>query len=255
MELEKIPEVTMDSGHGDHDDRGFYGPEEEGDNNFLTVELIAKHLEDNYIVKVNKTRKKMSDNPWPGRGSMYPNQLLFYSRHSNSLDSAPGTVRGVTMYYLYGKTLAATLATRLSKFMGNNDRGPVYAVGAQSMLVLREAKAAGTKYLILAEVGFHDNPIDAKLLVEKRAEIAKIEAETIAEHLKLKKKTAPKPTPVPVPPVVTPKPPASVPTPGLDKAQQWAVDLGIIADRDWDKNLTKSQLAWILFDYNRKGVK
>lgn len=40
----------------------------------------------------------------------------------------------------------------------------------------------------------------------------------------------------------------------LDRAQQWAVDNGILANKDWDKPMTKSQVAWAIYTAKKRGL-
>lgn len=184
-----MPLVVLDPGHGAEDDRNFYGSGyewDEGINNYLTCVLIKQHLIDNFDVTVKMTRNKVTDNPWPGRGRMYSNPDMFYSRHSN----ASGTgARGTEVYYQPGDSIsgsfAATHSAKVAAFFGHNNRG----AKAVSMIVCNEAKSAGAKIAVLVEAGFHDTQADATILVTKRPQLAVLEAEGIAQQLNLQPKT------------------------------------------------------------------
>ena len=177
--------IVLDPGHGT-DDRGFYGDGEErteGVNNFLTCVEIKKYLEERYVVDIKMTRQKVTDNPWPGRGGMYPNADLFYSRHSNAYN---GTVRGSEVLIGSGSAAASKLAVdlcaKMSELFGHNNRG---LINGDSFVVIKEAKAAGAKMAMLAEFGFHDNKADADYMITNRKLIAAWEGELIAKHLAL----------------------------------------------------------------------
>lgn len=181
--------IVLNAGHTTADDRGFIGPETEGGNNAKTVELIKQHLEANYICEVKAVSQPTTD--FSKLGSTYPNATLFYSRHSNSYN---GSVKGVEVFYTYGKTLAQNIAKATASILNTTLRGEAGAKPNNNYYaVLNQAKAAGVKYALLAEIGFHDNATEAALMVTKRSEIAKAEAEAIAEYLKLERKPLPQP--------------------------------------------------------------
>ena len=177
--------IVLDPGHGT-DDRGFYGDGEErteGVNNFLTCVEIKKYLEERYVVDIKMTRQKVTDNPWPGRGGMFPNADLFYSRHSNAYN---GTVRGSEVFVGTGSPAASKLAfdlcVKMAELFGHNNRG---LLNGDIMAVVREAKETGTKMAMLAEFGFHDTKTDADYMIANRKLIAAWEGELIAKHLAL----------------------------------------------------------------------
>lgn len=208
-----MKKLVLDPGHGANDDRGFYGDgaeRTEGVNNFLTCVEIKKYLEERYVVDIKMTRQTVNDNPWPGRGSMYPNVDLFYSRHSNAYN---GTVRGSEVLVGTGSAaaskLAAELCAKMAELFGHNNRG---LVNGDSFAVIREAKSSGAKMAMLAEFGFHDNKIDADFMINNRKLIAAWEGEIIAKHLAL-----PAIQKIVVAPVATPvAKPVTTPTTGVD---------------------------------------
>ena len=178
--------IVLDPGHGPDDDRGFYGEgteRTEGVNNFLTCLEIKKYLEERYVVDIKMTRQKVTDNPWPGRGSMFPNVDLFYSRHTNAYN---GVVRGSEVFVGTGSPAASKLAfdlcVKMAELFGHNNRG---LLNGDIMAVVREAKETGTKMAMLAEFGFHDTKLDADYMIANRKLIAAWEGELIAKHLDL----------------------------------------------------------------------
>ena len=52
-------------------------------------------------------------------------------------------------------------------------------------MIINHAIKNGVPNAVMAEVGFHSNAQDAEILVEKRVELAELEAELIAKHLKI----------------------------------------------------------------------
>lgn len=215
-------------------DRGFYGSgyeENEGVNNYLTMVLMKQFLESRYIVEVVISRTKVTDYPSIETATaMLKDADLMYSYHSNA--GAP-SVRGTEMWVGSGNPAASRLAVELSaetaKLFGHNNRGLKYG---DTYKVIRHAKLNGAKMAIMGENGFHTNPTDAEILVSKRVEIAELQAEIIAKHLKLEEK-----------PVEKKK---------LDTAEKWAVDNGIMRDEKWNEPATRSQMAWWLFDLVKK---
>lgn len=187
--------IVLNAGHKPTDDRDFVGPETEGGNNAKTVALMKQHLEANYICEVVLVSQPTTD--FSKLGSTYPNATLFYSRHSNAYNTK---ARGVEVFYTYGKTLAQNIAKATAAILNTTVRGTKEEAGAKrnseafggaGFAVLNQAEKAGVKYAFLAEIGFHDNPTEAKRMVEKRKELAIAEAEEIAKYLKLERKPQP----------------------------------------------------------------
>lgn len=228
--------IMLNGGHIKKDDRGFLGPETEGGNNDKTIDLIAKYLSD-YEAEVVIVDQ---DNgvPFEKIGSMYPNATLFYSHHTNAFR---GVGKGTEVFYGYGRTLAQNIATRTAAILESVTRGDDNGAKDNAkegfLSVIKQAQKAGVKYQLLGEIGFHDNAKEAKLMVEKRPQIAKAIGEEIVKYLKLKKREK------------------QVEKPKLDAAQQWAVDNGIASDRNWEGPISKSTLVWVLFDFWKKFIK
>lgn len=232
--------VYLIPGHGgDPDsDRGFDGTgreEHEGINNWLTSKLMQEYLESKYIVTVYNSRPKVDDYPTIAEAcAMHKDVDLVYSFHSNaSLDK---TVRGTEMWIATGNAvtsqMAVELAAETAKLFGHRNRG---VKDGKDYKVIRHAKANGAKMAIMAENGFHSNPTDADILVGKRVQIAELQAEIIAKHLKLEVKPVEKRE--------------------LDTAEKWAVDNGIMRNEKWNEPATRSQMAWWLFDLVKKWKK
>ena len=180
--------IVLDPGHGGDADskRGFYGTGEdrnEGINNFKTCVAIKKYIEERYLADVKMTRSSVEDYPWPGRGDMFPGADLFYSRHSNSFN---GAVRGSEVFVGTGSPAASLLAfaicSKTAELFGHNNRG---LLNGNTFVVIGEAKAAGAKMAMLAEIGFHDAKLDADFMIANRNLIAAWEGELIAQHLGL----------------------------------------------------------------------
>lgn len=187
-----MKKVGLNAGHdADLDsDRGFAGTGyeyHEGRNNFLTCVLIKGYLESKYEVEVLMSRNNIEDSPSIAESvEILKSCDLLYSRHSNAYN---GRVRGCEAYAkkgdLQSEALAKAISKKLSAVMGNNDRG---MKSGDNMKVVNMGKNAGIPLVVMAEIGFHDNPLDAELLVEKRVEIAEAEAEVIAQFMDLPEK-------------------------------------------------------------------
>ncbi len=239
--------IILDPGHGGNlaSDRGFYGggyEQNEGVNNFLTCSLIKAFLESRYKVEVLMTRQKVTDYPTiTERGKMAQGYDFLYSRHSNASDKS---VRGTEIWYnpKVNKKWADEASKVIADFFGHNWRNKYTKNGAdidgtakvEGFLIINHAIKNGVPNAVMAEVGFHSNTKDAEILVEKRVELAELEAELIAKHLKLEVKPVEKKE--------------------LDTAEKWAVDNGIMQDMKWDEPATRSQMAWWLFMMNRKFI-
>ena len=231
--------LVFDPGHGDTpaSKRGFLGStaeHNEGVNNWITVQLIIAFLKSRYLGEFITTRPNRSGYPTLAqRGAMAKGADLFYSRHSNAFSDK--SVRGTEMWVgtssSKASALSAELAKNVSAFFGHRNRG---LKNGDNYAVVRYAKAAGCPMAIMAECGFHTNEVDADMLVNKRVELAEIEAETIAQFMNLEVKPVEKRE--------------------LDTAEKWAVDNGIMQDMKWDEPATRSQMAWWLFMLNRKFI-
>ena len=188
-----MDKVVLNGGHIKADDRNFLGSETEGGNNDKTIDLIAKFLSD-YVVEVHIVDQ---DNkvPFKELGSRYPNATLFYSHHTNAWDEGRGTARGTEVFYGYGRTLAQNIATRTAAIIGTvtrgGDKGAKNNAKEGFLSVIKQAQKAGVKYQLLGEIGFHDNPTESKMIVEKRPQIAQAIGEEIVKYLKLEKKPKP----------------------------------------------------------------
>lgn len=237
--------IMLDPGHGGDpvSDRGFYGSgyeQNEGVNNFLTCKLIKAYLEARYIVEVRMTRDNVTDYPTIAqRGVMAKGADFLYSRHSNASDDK--TVRGTEIWYSkVNKEFADSASKTIADFFGHPWRNKYAKPGAdidgtakvEGFMIINHAIKNGVPNAVMAEIGFHTNPLDAEILVEKRVELAELEAELIAKHLKLEVKPVEKKE--------------------LDTAEKWAVDNGIMRDEKWTEPATRSQMAWWLFDLVKK---
>ena len=237
--MAELMEVVLNDGHLEKDDRGFLGKETEGGNNKKTVALIKKYLEE-YDVIVRVVSQD-DGTPFEKLGYKYPNATLFYSHHTNS-----GGGRGTEVFYHYGRTLAQNIAQRTAKILNTVVREQVKGdkgakknsnqFGGAGYAVINQARKAGVKYQLMGEIGFHDNEKEVKLIVSERDKIAFAIADEIAKYLKLEKK------------VDKNKPKEDE----LDVAQNWAVNNGIMRDMMWDEPITRHQMAWWLFDLEKK---
>ena len=229
----KMMKIVLNPGHLSTDDRGFLGPETEGGNNKKTVALIKKYLDD-YDCEVVIVAQD-DGVPFSQLGLKHPDATLFYSHHTNAYN---GKARGTEVFFHYSRSLAENIAHRTAEILQTVTRGEKGAKKNNNYYaVINQAVKAGVKYQLMGEIGFHDNPKENKLIVEKREEIARAIAEEIVKYLKLKKKE--------VKPVKK----------DLDVAQKWAVDSGIMQDKMWDEPATRHQMAWWLFDLYKKFIK
>ena len=225
--------IVLNPGHLSTDDRGFLGTETEGGNNKKTVALIKKYLDD-YDCEVVIVAQD-DGVPFSQLGLKHPNATLFYSHHTNAYNAK---ARGTEVFFHYGRTLAENVAQRTATILQTVTRGEKGAKKNNNYFaVINQAVKAGVKYQFMGEIGFHDNPKENKLIVEKRDEIAFAIADEIAKYLKLKKKEV--------------KPMKK----DLDIAQRWIVDNGIMQDMKWDEPATRHQMAWWFFDFHKKYIK
>lgn len=161
--------------------------------------LVKEYLEKNYsnieIITTRSSRDK--DLALYNRGYKAKGCDGFYSFHSNACETESVDrvviIRGlgVTSVNDYAKELGDVIkkcigvsqTTQVYEKRGNN--GEWYGV-------LRGAKAAGVKERFIIEHGFHTNTRTAKWLYEDSnlSKLAKEEAEVIAKHYKLQKKSS-----------------------------------------------------------------
>lgn len=191
-----MKKIVLNPGHLSTADRDFLGPETEGGNNKKTVALIKKYLEE-YICEVVVVAQD-DGIPFSKLGSMHPDAELFYSHHTNSFN---GKARGTEVFYHYGRTLAQNISVRTAKLLETitrdtkkGDKGAKRnrdQFNGAGYAVINQAVKAGVKYQLMGEIGFHDNPKENKLMIERRDEIALTIAEEIAKYLKLEKKPIP----------------------------------------------------------------
>ena len=225
--------IVLNPGHLSTDDRGFLGTETEGGNNKKTVALIKKYLDD-YDCEVVIVAQD-DGVPFSQLGLKHPDATLLYSHHTNAYN---GKARGTEVFFHYGRTLAENIAQRTSTILETVTRGEKGAKKNNNYFaVINQAVKAGVKYQLMGEIGFHDNPKENKLMIEKRDEIAQAIGEEIVKYLKLKKKEV--------------KPMKK----DLDIAQKWIVDNGIMRDEKWTEPATRHQMAWWFFDFHKKFIK
>ena len=228
--------IVLNPGHLSTDDRGFLGPETEGGNNKKTVALIKKYLDD-YDCEVVIVAQD-DGVPFSQLGLKHPDATLFYSHHTNAYN---GKARGTEVFFHYGRSLAENIAQRTATILQTVTRGEKGAKKNNNYFaVINQAVRAGVKYQLMGEIGFHDNPKENKLMIEKRDEIAQAIGEEIVKYLKLNKKE--------VKQVADKKK-------DLDIAQRWIVDNGIMQDMKWDEPATRHQMAWWFFDFHKKFIK
>ena len=228
--------IVLNPGHLSTDDRGFLGPETEGGNNKKTVALIKKYLDD-YDCEVVIVAQD-DGVPFSQLGLKHPDATLFYSHHTNAYN---GKARGTEVFFHYGRSLAENIAQRTATILQTVTRGEKGAKKNNNYFaVINQAVKVGVKYQLMGEIGFHDNPKENKLMIEKRDEIAQAIGEEIVKYLKLNKKE--------VKQVADKKK-------DLDIAQRWIVDNGIMQDMKWDEPATRHQMAWWFFDFHKKFIK
>jgi N-acetylmuramoyl-L-alanine amidase len=228
--------IVLNPGHLSTDDRGFLGTETEGGNNKKTVALIKKYLDD-YDCEVVIVAQD-DGVPFSQLGLKHPDATLFYSHHTNAYN---GKARGTEVFFHYGRSLAENIAQRTAEILQTVTRGEKGAKKNNNYFaVINQAVRAGVKYQLMGEIGFHDNPKENKLMIEKRDEIAQAIGEEIVKYLKLNKKE--------VKQVADKKK-------DLDIAQRWIVDNGIMQDMKWDEPATRHQMAWWFFDFHKKFIK
>lgn len=189
-----MTKIVLDYGHGagkEWNRGGVYF--NEGDNNFDFGKLLKVELEKYTGIQVFETRATKSSNPsLAARASMFNKEYpdLFLSIHSNAYN---GKVSGVETFYRSGNpnknnTLLRKLVETTVNVLGIRNRGVKdYPFG-----VLGNGNNAKVKTLL--EMFFHDNASDSKKYLDKKLELAREYAKTIANYYGKSKKRASIPT-------------------------------------------------------------
>ena len=244
--------ININAGHGPNDVRGFVQVDKldecsEGQNNYRVYEIVRKGLEQYQDVTITTARPGMADNPGlTTRGVAGKGADLQIHLHSNA-----GGGRGPEILL---RPDASDSAVALAKeiragiqAVGDLEFRPLkFPIFENGNLIWRTTRGPGESYftelakseakdVLLVEMAFHDNAAEARMLRTKRQEIADAIVKAIVDHYGLKEKQMEKPK--------------------LDVAQQWAVDNGLAADRNWQDPISKSTLVWILFDFWKKFIK
>lgn len=181
--------IGLDYGHGQgvaHNRGGVLF--NEGDNNFDFGKLLKLELEKYADVKVYETRPNKADNPHNDRRAdmLSKYNLDFYlSVHSNAFREPTAT--GVEAWQRTddpnpSNILLHRMVNKVSKILDIPNRG----VRTGYYRVLQRSNTAEIKALI--ELFFHTNRSDSKKYLEKKLELARELAKTIAEYFDLEKK-------------------------------------------------------------------
>lgn len=181
--------IGLDYGHGQgvaHNRGGVLF--NEGDNNFDFGKLLKLELEKYADVKVYETRPNKADNPHNDRRAdmLSKYNLDFYlSVHSNAFREPTAT--GVEAWQRTddpnpSNILLHRMVNKVSKILDIPNRG----VRTGYYRVLQRSNTAEIKALI--ELFFHTNVSDSKKYLEKKLELARELAKTIAEYFDLEKK-------------------------------------------------------------------
>lgn len=191
-----MPKIVIDAGHGGNagSDREFYGNayyENEGRNNYRVSQEVARLLTTNYDCVVDTTRDAIAEYPELNERGIIKGDC-FVSIHSNAYN---GKVKGTECYYSNkdsrSKALAALMSDRISQLLNTYNRG---AKENPNYRVINDANKVGTPIAVLLEMGFHDNPTEAKKLTDKWQEISVLIADSIATVMKLEPKMVEEPT-------------------------------------------------------------
>ena len=139
------------------------------------------------------TRGENENPSLTARGAKAGGADLFISEHSNA---ANGAARGAEVYYSIrrpeDKGLADTLSKAIASIMDNPNRGGKTRASTNDSTsdyytVISSAEKTGCAHILLAESGFHDNPIDEAFLKsdENLKKLAHAQAEVIYGALAL----------------------------------------------------------------------
>lgn len=193
-----MKKLLFDSGHYKGYNQSKIYPKYFEGNKMWDLHLFVKsYLENNYIVKIDTTRKNISkDLDIYKRGLLAKGYNGFYSFHSNACDNSK--VDRVVIIRALGEPSLNSYCTQLGEsikgIMGvkdktqvveraNGNRGEWYGV-------LRGAKDSGCKNRFIIEHSFHTNAAAAKWLNddENLKKLAKVEGEIMAKFHKLERK-------------------------------------------------------------------
>ena len=198
--------ITLDPGHGPRGNP--YPPRPghfEGTQMWRLAQFMAAELESRGI-GVAVTRPRLEDNPTlAARGGMAARNGsgMFYSLHSNAAASASDTrARGSEVFLSVRggrhRGLAEALVASSAGVMGHANRGvktrpSAGDPGRDGLGVLHAAASGGVACAMLAEFGFHTNPLDAAFLTDDASlrRLAASQAGVVAGHFNIKGKGDP----------------------------------------------------------------
>ncbi len=198
--------ICLDPGHGKYENRSpFSETFTEGSNNYYHAQSIKEELE-KYECKVVLTRNDITENP-----SLYERAKIasdagadtFFSIHSNAYTNQ--AAKGISIFYSVTtpnlKSFCDDIGDAITSVFNDNgantyNRGSFIRTqsdGKDWYGVIRNSIALGVPEAYIIEHGFHTNPDDFKCIndIAIMKEAAKAEAEQIALHYGLRKRSIP----------------------------------------------------------------
>lgn len=146
----------------------------------------------------------LAKNPLTGTASGRPAEAeafkanLYLALHSNATAGGKGTATGFQAYaepatYAIGRKLVDALEDFYGKpTTASGVFDGLAAFAGQGYAEVREPVKRGVPALLF-EIGFHDNPSDARWIIDNVEAIGEVIANTLADHFKLKLKTTTEP--------------------------------------------------------------
>ena len=203
--------ITLDPGHGQFGNPGVLAGYYEGTRVFMLAYALKEELEKYEDVTAAVTREKLDDNPslaLRGSSAGKNGSELFISLHSNA--ASDPSAHGVSVFRSVkrpdsvelGKKLGCAVAETMKKHTGitylrgvmtrtqeDGDGGVEDYYG----VIRNSVKYGCVRYSYIIEHGFHTNLTECGFMFRDDAltALAKAEAEVIADHFGLKKKTDP----------------------------------------------------------------
>lgn len=212
----------------------------EGDNNYYYSLELKKAMEQYEDVLVDLIRKNINDNPSISqRSAMGKGYDLYYSGHSNAVTGNPA-VRGTEVWDSVEKPnreLAKALCDAVAETFGHNNRGVKYREGKPGWNWYGELRLNGADSAMIVEHGFHTNMHDCSFFKNNHKELAETEANAIAKHYGLKKKS-------------TGAVATHIPSDWAKEAWEWAVKEGLLDGTNPTAPMTREMFA--IVEYRKR---
>ena len=204
--------ITLDPGHGPFGNPGVIPGYYEGTRVYMLAETLKKELEEYKDTEVVITRKTIDDNPsLANRGgeAAKNGSELFISLHSNAASNP--AAHGVSVFRSVKRPESEKLGRMLGEAVVNvmkKHTDITYLRGVMTRtesidgkvqdyygVIRSSVKSEKVKYSYIIEHGFHTNLTECEYMFDDKSlfDIARVEADIIAEYFGLEKKADPEP--------------------------------------------------------------